>query len=87
MEIMHMRKMYPGVDTSMSPLRVIQMLSIITTMVLAIESLNVRRGTYSHMEAGITILCRKVNLEHLEVRDLHGAKGGMSLQEKKVHRF
>lgn len=51
-------------------------------MVLAIESLNVGRGTCSHKEANITILYRKVNIVHMEVKDLHGTKGEISLQEQ-----
>lgn len=65
-----------SLTSCMSPLLVMQMLSIITAMDLAIESLNEGRGTCSHMKAGITtMLYRKLDIEHMEVRDLHGTKG------------
>lgn len=85
---MHMRKMYLGIDTCMFPLPVMQMLLVIIAMVLAIKCLNVGRGTCSHMEASTTtMLCRKVDIEHLEIKDLHGTKGKMSMYEQEVHRF
>lgn len=47
-----------------------------------IESLNVGRGTCSHMGTDkMALLYRKVKTEHMEGRDLHGTKGEMSLQE------
>lgn len=63
-----------------------QMLFVITAMVLAIKSLNAGKRTYNHIEAGIeTMLCKMVNTEHMEVKDLPETKGEMSLKEKEVH--
>lgn len=88
MDIMHIRKMYLGAYSCMSPPLGKEMLFIIAARVLAIESLNAKRGTCSHMEASVTtMLYRKVDIEHLEVRDLYGTKGEMSLQEQEVHQF
>lgn len=48
-------------------------------MELVIEVLNAGRRTYSHMEDSIeTMLNLEMDIEHMEVRDLHATKGEMS---------
>lgn len=57
-----------------------QRVFVITAMVLAIESLNAGRRTCSHIEASIeAIINIEMDIEHMEVRDLHGTKEKMSL--------
>lgn len=74
---MLMGKMYPEVDTCISLLSVMQRLFTITTKDLAIESLNAE----NQMEVDTTtMLYRKVDIEHLEDRDMHGTKGEITLQ-------
>lgn len=64
----------------MSPFSVIEIMFVITTMELAIEVMKDGRWTSSHMEADIPAMLKsEMDMEHMEVRNLHGTKEEISL--------
>lgn len=57
-------------------------------MDLAIEVVNVKRITFSHMVVGIIVMLNmKVVIENMGVKDLHGTKREMFLQEQEIYWF
>lgn len=62
------------------------MSDVINVMDLAIEVMNAERRIFSHMAACVTVMLNmEVLIEHMRIKDLHGTKGEVFLQNKKIY--